>query len=47
MMRRHFSIQRAIEEVVCLSNPVAAKSDVTIQFEPAHSAVQVTLPEGE
>jgi len=42
-----FSIQRAIEEVVCLSNPVAAKSDVTIQFEPAHSAVQVTLPEGE
>tara|TARA_R110002111_G_scaffold262613_1_gene339535 strand:+ start:149655 stop:150812 length:1158 start_codon:yes stop_codon:yes gene_type:complete len=42
-----FSIQRAIEDVVCLSNPVAAKADVNIQFEPAHSAVQVTLPEGE
>ena len=42
-----FSLQSAIEDVICLSNPVAAKIDVAIQFEPTDSAVQVTLPEGE
>lgn len=42
-----FSVQRLIEDVVCLSKPVASKAEVEIQWEPISVDLQVTLPEGE
>ena len=42
-----FSAQRLIEDVICLSRPVAAKTQVEIEAEPVDPALQVTLPEGE
>ena len=42
-----FSLSRAIEDVVCLSQPAAAKAGVTIDCESDREEIQVTLPEGE
>ncbi|WP_417388586.1 ATP-binding protein [Gimesia sp.] len=42
-----FSLHRAVEDVVCLSQSAATKAGVEIKYESTQEETQVTLPEGE